>query len=249
MKALVSIADSFIYVVSKMATTGSTAGGSVSASLPDLINRIRQYTAAPLAVGFGVATRSHFETVAASGADGVVIGSRLVNVIGETEGGDKERANAVEAYCKEISLKDQQPPAANGGPSRGPTQAQLDNLASTAEAEMTEKIPSATDLPARFGDFGGQYVPEALVDCLLELEEAHKSALADPTFWEEFEGLYGYMNRPSQLYEAKRLTEKAGGARIWLKCVCSFFSPLLSSSLLMSRLPTLLFLAMQRNSG
>jgi tryptophan synthase len=219
MKALVSIADSFIYVVSKMATTGSTAGGSVSASLPDLINRIRQYTSAPLAVGFGVATRDHFETVAASGADGVVIGSRLVNVIGETEGGDKERAQAVEGYCREISLKGQEPPASNGsGPSRGPTQAQLDNLASTAEAEMSEKIPSATDsMPSRFGEFGGQYVPEALVDCLLELEEAHKKALADPTFWEEFEGLYGYMNRPSQLYKAERLTEKAGGAQIWLK--------------------------------
>ncbi len=55
------------------------------------------------------------------------------------------------------------------------------------------------------------------MDCLVELEEAHKAALIDPEFWKEFEGFYGYINRPSQLYEAKRLTETVGGARIWLK--------------------------------
>ena len=72
-------------------------------------------------------------------------------------------------------------------------------------------------LPDRFGEFGGQFVPEALVDCLSELEAAHKSAMADPEFWKEFRGLYGYMNRPSNLYKAERLTEHAGGATIWLK--------------------------------
>jgi len=41
--------------------------------------------------------------------------------------------------------------------------------------------------------------------------------LADPEFWRDFEGLYGYINRPSNLYLAERLTEHAGGARIWFK--------------------------------
>ena len=76
---------------------------------------------------------------------------------------------------------------------------------------------AATTLPARFGAFGGAYVPESLVDSLSELEQAHKSALADPSFWKEFEGMYGYMNRPSNLYLAERLTEHAGGAKIWMK--------------------------------
>ena len=82
---------------------------------------------------------------------------------------------------------------------------------------MLEVKESSTALPGRFGQFGGQCVPEALVDFLVELEEAHKAALAGPEFWKEFEGFYGYINRPSQLYEAKRLSEIVGGARIWLK--------------------------------
>jgi tryptophan synthase len=41
--------------------------------------------------------------------------------------------------------------------------------------------------------------------------------LADPEFWKEFRGMYGYMNRPSELYLAERLTEHAGGAQIWMK--------------------------------
>jgi tryptophan synthase len=73
------------------------------------------------------------------------------------------------------------------------------------------------EMPARFGEFGGQYVPEALFDCLAELEAAHQSASADPSFWKEFESYYGYINRPSELYEATRLTELAGGAKIWFK--------------------------------
>ena len=77
--------------------------------------------------------------------------------------------------------------------------------------------PNTTTLPHRFGQFGGQYVPESLFDCLVELEEAHKSAMNDPGFWKEWESLYGYMNRPSNLYKAAKLTEHAGGATIWLK--------------------------------
>ena len=83
--------------------------------------------------------------------------------------------------------------------------------------ERTWLFPPSRVLPARFGQFGGQFVPESLFDCLVELEEAHKSAMADPKFWKEFHGLYGYMNRPSNLYKAERLTEHAGGATIWLK--------------------------------
>lgn len=214
MKMLCSIADSFIYVVSKMGTTGSTVNGVVNASLPAQIARIRRFTDAPLAVGFGVATRAHFETVAQSGADGVVIGSKLVAVIGECEGDDAARAKAVEDYCLEISHKGQPPTDFSSG--EVPSEKELEEMAKTAEPELA-KVPASSDLPARFGEFGGQYVPEALVESLSELEKAHKEALADPEFWKEFEGLYGYINRPSQLYEATRLTEYAGGARIWLK--------------------------------
>ncbi|KAJ7745019.1 bifunctional tryptophan synthase TRP1 [Mycena maculata] len=206
-KFLSSIADTFIYVVSKMGTTGSSDKVGMNAALPDIISRVREHAKVPIAVGFGVANRGHFDTVADAGADGVVIGSRLVSVIQNAPAG--QIAASVEAYCREISQQGQpvrvrSPPVASPAP--------------TPKAPELVKAPSQLkELPARFGQFGGQYVPEALVDCLLELEEAHKSAVADPEFWKEFRSHFGYMNRPSQLYLAENLTKDAGGAKIWLK--------------------------------
>lgn len=55
------------------------------------------------------------------------------------------------------------------------------------------------------------------MDCLVKLEAMHKSALADPEFWKEFRSHFDYINRPSDLYLAKNLTEDVGGANIWLK--------------------------------
>lgn len=210
-----------------MGVTGSTANGVVSTSLPAQIKRIRKFTSAPLAVGFGVATAAHFDTVAQSGASGVVIGSRIVGVIGDAKGSEEERASAVETYCREVSSGAGKNPRVAA---EEPSEEVLDKLVKEAEPELAAIPVVASDghgdtLPSRFGDFGGQYVAEALVDSLVELEMAHKSALADPSFWKEFEGLYGYINRPSQLYEATRLTEHAGGAKIWLKSV--HYSPLL----------------------
>ena len=80
-----------------------------------------------------------------------------------------------------------------------------------------EQSTTAGRLPDRFGIFGGAYVPEALVDCLTELETEYIKAKNDPAFWKEYEDMFGYMNRPSELYLAERLTEQMGGAKIWLK--------------------------------
>ncbi|KAJ7085824.1 bifunctional tryptophan synthase TRP1 [Mycena belliarum] len=204
-KFLASIADTFIYVVSKMGTTGSSDKVGMNAALPDIISRVRQYTAVPLAVGFGVANRAHFNTVADAGADAVVIGSRVVSIIQSAPPG--QIAQTVEAYCREITQKGQPPRV------RSPVA-----HSSTPRAPELPRVPSEfKDLPARFGQFGGQYVPEALMDCLVELEEAHKSAVADPEFWKEYQSHFGYMNRPSQLYLADKLTKEGGGAKIWLK--------------------------------
>ena len=193
-----------------MGTTGSSDKIAMNKELPDIIARIREYATVPLAVGFGVANRSHFDTVADAGADGVVIGSRLVNVIKNSKPG--EAAKNVEAFCSEISLKG----------ASGQLKSPRLNTPRTPDVKPSQNNASAehsgeTLLPARFGQFGGQYVPEALFDCLMELEAAHKSAMADPEFHKEFRSHFGYMNRPSQLYLAENLTKDAGGARIWLK--------------------------------
>ena len=88
-----------------MGTTGSSLHGSVNTDLPDLVNRVHQYTDTPVAVGFGIATRDHFEAVWKAGSDGVVVASRLISIIKGSE--RSEMLNNVKKYCLELSLKDQ----------------------------------------------------------------------------------------------------------------------------------------------
>src|SRR5216117_2965904 len=70
----------------------------------------------------------------------------------------------------------------------------------------------------RFGQFGGQYVPETLMPALHELEEAYEEAKVDPSFRAELAALLrDYAGRPTPLYFARHLSEHVGGARIYLK--------------------------------
>jgi len=244
------IADSFIYVVSKMGTTG--ASSTVSTALPELLNRIKSNLPnpnTPLAVGFGVSTAEHFVQIGEE-ADGVVIGSKLVQILEKAEKGKeceelrkfceevggggqrKARAKALgnghDAPVKtngnghagltaEVDVVERAKEEANGLPAHiVPIVETIDNGPLPGTADSQESAP-IKQLPARFGEFGGQYVPEALFDCLVELEAAHRSAMADPSFWAEYESYFPYINRPSELYLAERLTEFAGGAKIWMK--------------------------------
>ncbi len=77
---------------------------------------------------------------------------------------------------------------------------------------------SYPDERGRFGEFGGRYVAETLMPPILELEKAYEDAKADPAFIAELDDfLAHYVGRPSPLYFAERLTERAGGAKIYLK--------------------------------
>ncbi|MGO1451117.1 MAG: tryptophan synthase subunit beta [Brevibacterium yomogidense] len=70
----------------------------------------------------------------------------------------------------------------------------------------------------RFGEFGGRYIPEALVPACEEIEEAFGKAVLDEEFRAEYRRLLDeYVGRPSLLSEAARFSEHAGGARILLK--------------------------------
>lgn len=74
------------------------------------------------------------------------------------------------------------------------------------------------DEHGRFGVFGGRYVPETLMNALLELEAAYKEVAEDPAFKAEYlDLLYRYSGRPTSLYHAERLSEHLGGAKIYLK--------------------------------
>lgn len=81
---------------------------------------------------------------------------------------------------------------------------------------------STTDIKTtgtgHFGVYGGRFVPETLMAALDELEHAYAEAKEDPAFQSELNALLkDYVGRPSPLTFAKRLTEKLGGAKIYLK--------------------------------
>ncbi|KAF2762114.1 tryptophan synthase-like protein [Pseudovirgaria hyperparasitica] len=240
MRVLCGIADSFIYVVSRMGVTGAT--GTMNAALPQLLERVRKYSGnKPAAVGFGISTRDHFLSVGKI-ADGVVIGSQIVNVLSEAKEG--AAAKAVEDYCsditgrrpgndsttREVGIVETMAEAAeptgvhptkvirDGDVPDGPgLMDQIDDLNINGVNEHTNGDAKGVAGPSRFGEFGGQYVPESLMDCLAELETGFNEMKDDPKFWEEYRTYYPYMGRPGQMHLAERLTEHAGGANIWLK--------------------------------
>lgn len=70
----------------------------------------------------------------------------------------------------------------------------------------------------RFGIHGGQYIPETLMNAVIELEKAYDFYKKDPDFNRELTELFNdYAGRPSRLYFAEKLTKKLGGAKIYLK--------------------------------
>ena len=75
-----------------------------------------------------------------------------------------------------------------------------------------------TNAKGRFGVYGGQYIPETLMNAVIELEAAYETFKDDPTFNAELDKLFNeYAGRPSRLYFAERVTKDLGGAKIYLK--------------------------------
>ena len=75
-----------------------------------------------------------------------------------------------------------------------------------------------TNPKGRFGIHGGQYIPETLMNAVIELEEAYDFYKQDPAFNRELSQLFqDYAGRPSRLYYAEKMTRDLGGAKIYLK--------------------------------
>ncbi len=74
------------------------------------------------------------------------------------------------------------------------------------------------DERGRFGDFGGQFIPETLMAAVAQLADAYREVRADRAFWENLQALLTtYVGRPSPLFRADRLTTRLGGAQVYLK--------------------------------
>lgn len=99
MKLLCSIADPFIYVVSRMGVTGATK--KLNSSLPELLSRVHTWSGdVPSVIGFGISTREHFLSVQDI-AEGCVIGSQIITTIREAPTG--QAAKHVEQYLSSIT--------------------------------------------------------------------------------------------------------------------------------------------------
>jgi tryptophan synthase beta chain len=89
---------------------------------------------------------------------------------------------------------------------------------STISRKKLPAVPAKRAVSGRFGPFGGRYVPETLMAALEELEQVYRQARRDRKFQEELGDLLRhYAGRPTPLFFARRLTEKLGGSRIYLK--------------------------------
>ncbi len=81
--------------------------------------------------------------------------------------------------------------------------------------QTTYNQPNAT---GHYGQYGGRFVPETLMQAVIELEEAYELAIKDESFQKDFKYyLKDYVGRENPLYFAERLTNKMGGAKIYLK--------------------------------
>ncbi|KAI5998985.1 tryptophan synthase beta subunit-like PLP-dependent enzyme [Pisolithus orientalis] len=188
------LSSEYVYRIPQMGSTGSSVKGFVNSEFPDIIARICKHAFIPLAAGFGVATQVHFDAVVEAGAHGVVVGSRIASLIKEAPA--SQVPQVVENFCRGL-----QGPSPPNSSTAGVQSSQYHYPVVAAISRLT----GMRFLLPRFG----QYVPEALFSCLIELEEAHNAMQNDPMFWDEFESHYGYMNRPSKLYGILQ--------KIWLK--------------------------------
>jgi len=84
--------------------------------------------------------------------------------------------------------------------------------------DLFNSFMSGPDERGRFGNYGGRFVSETLMPLILSLEAEYERAKTDPVFWAEMDDLWKhYVGRPSPLYHAERLTERFGGAKIYMK--------------------------------
>jgi tryptophan synthase len=200
--SLTEMASTFLYCVSVTGVTG--ARDALPEDLGDFIKRVRAQTDLPLAVGFGISTPEMVNGVA-NIADGVVVGSAILNAMDKLgdDATTEQRANAIREVTAKLCTGLKQ--------------------AKTAENQATKlgQVPkewAQVNSASRFGDFGGQYIPETLSVAFEEIEEAYAAVKDDPEFKAELARYRkDFVGGPTPLHKAERLTALAGGATIWLK--------------------------------
>ncbi|KAI3460922.1 hypothetical protein Pfo_017585 [Paulownia fortunei] len=99
MKTIVEASEGFVYLVSSVGVTGARA--SVSEKVQSLLQEIKEATSKPVAVGFGISKPEHVKQVAGWGADGVIVGSAIVKLLGEAKS-PEEGLKELEMFTKSL---------------------------------------------------------------------------------------------------------------------------------------------------
>lgn len=198
-KYLTSNAGSFMYCVSVTGVTG--ARGALAGDLRQFVDRVRSSCNVPLAVGFGISTPDQVREVSEL-AEGVVVGSAIITTIDAASAmSPADRATALKTFISTLSTAIATKSGNNGA------------------TKFTAAAPIFRDVSNRkFGEYGGSYIPETLIECHRELEEAYAKADADPEFHKQLDFYRReFSGGPTPMYLAENLTKKCGGARIWFK--------------------------------
>jgi tryptophan synthase alpha chain len=99
MKSIVEASEGFVYLVSSIGVTGART--SVSDKVQSLLREIKQVSDKPVAVGFGISKPEHVKQVAGWGADGVIVGSAIVKLLGEAKSSE-EGLKELEIFIKSL---------------------------------------------------------------------------------------------------------------------------------------------------
>ena len=99
-KKIAAKSRGYLYLVAVLGVTG--VRNEVSSGALDLLKRVRKHTEVPLALGFGISTPGHAKTCAAAGADGVIVGSAIVDIVGKNKGNADAMVQKLAAYVKEM---------------------------------------------------------------------------------------------------------------------------------------------------
>ncbi len=100
MKLIASKTTGFIYTVSLLGVTGSRE--KLSDTVEGLVGKLKKLTSVPVCVGFGISKPEHAAAIAAAGADGVIIGSKIVRLIEENLGNKKKCLAEISAFLSEV---------------------------------------------------------------------------------------------------------------------------------------------------
>jgi len=202
---LAKTASTFLYCVSSTGVTGVKS--ELPSDLEEFVTRVRSKTDLPLAVGFGISTPEQVNQVA-NIADGIVVGSAILKGI-DTCGKDattQERAAKIKGIISNLTTGCSQKTEA------------LNQASALGQVPDIKPEDPTSSSPSMFGKFGGQFIPETLSEAFREIEEKYGEIKDDPDFIAEVATYRkDFVGGPTPLHVAKRLTELAGGATIWLK--------------------------------